>query len=75
MLQYYNRIITWMDGGDVPGFVRNFSPSLDLKKILSVGQKLKEQRCDLFELLVRNESLLKYRDVTPPKSRQEMDVC
>ena len=50
-------------------------PSLDLKKNLSVGQKLQEQRCDLFELLVRNESLLKYRDVTPPKSRQEMDVC
>ena len=64
-----------MDGGDVPGFVRNFSKSRFEKKILSVRQKLKEQRCDLFELLVRNESLLKYRDVTPPKSRQEMDVC
>ena len=64
-----------MDGVDVPGFVKNFSKSRYEKKILSVRQKLKEQRCDLFELLVRNESLLKYRDVTPPKSRQEMDVC
>ena len=63
-----------MDGGDVPGFVRNFSKSR-FKKNLSVRQKLKEQRCDLFELLVRNESLPKYRDVNPPKSRQEMDVC
>ena len=70
MLQYYNRIITWMDGVDVPGFVMS-----RYEKNLSVRQKLKEQRCDLFELLVRNESLLKYRDVTPPKSRQEMDVC
>ena len=33
MLQYYNRIITWMDGGDVPGFVRNFSKSRFEKKI------------------------------------------
>ena len=70
MFWYYNQIITLMDGCDVLGF-----RSPDFKKIPSVRQKLKEQRCDLFELLVRNESLLKYRDVTPPKSRQEMDVC
>ena len=64
-----------MDVGDIPGFVRNLSKSKFEKKILSVRQKLKEQRCDLFEFMVRNESLLKYRDVNPPKSRQEMDVC
>ena len=48
-----------MDGVDVPGFVKNFSKSRYEKKFLSVRQKLKEQRCDLFEILVRNESLLK----------------